>query len=223
MQRQGGRGLRKLGGTGWPSHQTDRGGRARAQAGRWQTRAEPAQPQRDGTEPAAVSQEIQLSVAEEGIREVCCARCAVLPKSFCIFSLMRYRSPICCSTPLTKPKQVGHWADLPQQYSSRSISPKPRCMFLIHESRPEGVSLSDLELVWISVDKRDNLQCTQRIFVLSCLSTCPCWHGEAQGQSPCAPYCRGATTRPCACAHQACLSRRCEQDAEWKISRPGSS
>ena len=80
VQRQGGRGLRKLGGTGWPSHQTDRGGRARAQAGRWQTRAEPAQPQRAGTEPAAVLQEIQLSVAEEGIREVCCARSAVLPK-----------------------------------------------------------------------------------------------------------------------------------------------
>jgi hypothetical protein len=118
VQRQGGRGLRKLGGTGWPSHQTDRGGRARAQAGRWQTRAEPAQPQRAGTEPAAVSQEIQLSVAEEGIREVCCARSAVLPKSFCIFSLMRYRSPICCSTPLTKPKQVSHGVDLPRMRSA---------------------------------------------------------------------------------------------------------
>ena len=80
VQRQGGRGLRKLGGTGWPSHQTDRGGRARAQAGRWQTRAEPAQPQRTGTEPAALFSNRQLDFLRDGIREVCCARSAVLPK-----------------------------------------------------------------------------------------------------------------------------------------------
>ena len=32
---------------------------------------------------------------------------------------------------------------------------EPRCMFLIHESRPEGVSLSTSKLAWISVDKPD--------------------------------------------------------------------